>query len=214
MKKVFLVCVAFLAFVATASAQITVVQCTEEEYKEALYCKFLCSCRYFLIAELSQSDSMHIDSVLKHHYFRPIGNLGSDVRFWRDRVVKKWNDIYVVEFGGEIESSGDFVALHTVFLDTLFRPLGSIVGERAEFDCCAHNVATLEIEVGDVPPIIHLYKLSAEMKLQEEVGLYVPNDFLAREYCYNLGGELFVKGLELIDDVYAGDTMYIKITVD
>ena len=52
------------------------------------------------------------------------------------------------------------------------------------------------------------------MKLQEEVGLYVPNDFLAREYCYNLGGELFVKGLELIDDVYAGDTMYIKITVD
>ena len=70
MKKVFLVCVAFLAFVATASAQITVVQCTEEEYKEALYCKFLCSCRYFLIAELSQSDSMHIDSVFNVAGFR------------------------------------------------------------------------------------------------------------------------------------------------
>ena len=214
MKKVFLVCVAVIAFVATVSAQVTVVRCTEEEYKEALYSRFLCSCKCFLKAKLSQSDNMRIDSVLKHYYFEPIGNLGSDVCFWRDSVVKQWDDIYVVEFGGEIESSGDFVALHTAFLDSLFRPLGAIVGESAEFDCCAHNVATLEKDIGDVSPIIHLYKLSAGMKLPEKVSIYAPNDFLAREYCYNLGGELFVKGLELIDEVYAGDTMYIKITID
>lgn len=214
MKKVFLVCVAVIAFVAIVSAQVTVVRSTKEEYKEALYSKFLCSCRCFVNAKLSQSDNMRIDSVLKHHYFGPIGNLGSDVCFWRDSVIKQWDDIYVVEFGGEIESSGDFVALHTAFLDSLFRPLGAIDGERAVFDCCARNVATLEKDIGDVPPIIHLYKLSAGMKLPEKVGIYVPNDFLAREYCYNLGGELFVKGLELIDEVYAGDTMYIKITID
>ncbi len=123
------------------------------------------------------------------------------------------NKKYVVEYGPEIKG-GDVVFERTAFIDTSFRPLGFIVGGRATWDCCSRKVATLENSLsGDVYPVLHIYKWDSHSAIPVEVGKYAPKDFVIQEFRYG-SYDLYVKGYYIVDELYAGDTGYLKITVE
>ena len=76
-------------------------------------------------------------------------------------------------------------------------------------------MATLEVPLGDVPPILHLYHWEySNGALPEEIGQYAPKNIVIQEYYYDLSNTLYVKAYELVDELYAGDTVYLKVNVE
>lgn len=189
------------------------VRCSEEEYGKACRSILLCECIDLYMPKLSLEDSARIDSLLRYHY---LPALGYDL--WRVKPVHRrasGAEEYVVEFGAEIKGS-DIVGNHTAFIDSCFRPLGSIVGFRLRTDCCSHHAVTMEVwPEGEALPVLHIFRWGHEMVLPEEVGVYAPKDFVVEGYCYDFGGGvLYVKGYELVDGLHKGDFEYRKIRTD
>jgi len=215
MKKVYFLCIVLLSFAARTLAQVSIERCTEEEYNKAFSASIvLCACEPSLTAELSPADSMHIDSVLRHHYLAVEGYDGPEYDLWRGKVKQRiLTNEYFVEFSAEIKGSGDPVGYRTAFFDPSFRPLGTIVGGHTKLHCCSHHLATLEVPLSEVPPILHLYRWESNKALPEEIGIYAPKNYVIQEFCYDLGSTLYVKGYELVDELYAGNTVYLKVTV-
>ena len=74
--------------------------------------------------------------------------------------------------------------------------------------------ATLEVSLsGDVYPVLHIYKWDSHSAIPVEVCKYAPKDFVIQEFRYGLY-DLYVKGYYIVDELYAGDTGYLKITVE
>ena len=211
MKKFLFFCATTIVLIACSS--LKVVQCTEDDYKKGILSIFYCSCLYSEMPNLSPEDSARIDSVLLHHFLAAEG-YDDTVHYdlWKSftRLLTKK---YVVEYGPEIKG-GDVVFERTAFIDTSFRPLGFIVGGRATWDCCSRKVATLENSLsGDVYPVLHIYKWDSHSAIPVEVCKYAPKDFVIQEFHYGLH-DLYVKGYYIVDELYAGDTGYLKITVE
>lgn len=198
-----------------SNARVTAVRCTEDDYNEAKKSIFACSCLSFSIPNFSPADSMHIDSLLRHDFLAADGFDKPEYDLWWDRNVlqREGNNCYIVRYGPEFKGSGDPVATgRTAFIDTLFQPKGSIVGELASYNCCARRIATFEWRL-DEPPILHLYRWDYKNALPKEIGQYAPNDFVA-EACWWEGDVLYVKGYELIEELYKGDTIYMRISLE
>ena len=213
MKKFLFFCATTIVLASNALAQLEVVQCTEDDYKKGFLSIFYCSCLYCEMPNLSPEDSARIDSVLLHHFLAAEG-YDDTVHYdlWKG-FTRLHNKKYVVEYGPEIKG-GDVVFERTAFIDTSFRPLGFIVGGRATWNCCGRNVATLEVSLsGDVYPVLHIYKWDSHSAIPVEVGKYAPKDFVIQEFRYGLH-DLYVKGYYIVDELYAGDTGYLKITVE
>ena len=215
MKKFLFFCATTIVLASNALAQLEVVQCTEDDYKKGIQSMFYCS-HLDLLPDFSPADNARMDSVLRHHFLAAEG-YDDTVHYdlWRDTRVLQLFDTknYVVEYGTEIKG-GDVVFERTAFIDTSFRPLGFIVGGRATWDCCSRKVATLENSLsGDVYPVLHIYKWDSHSAIPVEVGKYAPKDFVIQEFHYGLH-DLYVKGYYIVDELYAGDTGYLKITVE
>ena len=217
MKKTILICAVLFTFIAV-DAQVNVVRCTEDEYKRAFMGSMvLCACMPSSPAELTPADSMRIDSVLRYHFLAAEGyDSPAYELWWNKRVLQRVEtNIYIVEYGPEIKGSGDPVGDRTAFIDTLFHPLGSIVGGHTRLHCCSNYVATLEVALSEEPPILHLYRWAYSYSaFPEEIGLYAPKNIVIQNYCYDLGNTLYVKGYELVDGLYAGDTVYLKVNIE
>ena len=217
MKKLTLICALLLAL-TIANAQVNVVRCTEYDYKKAYRASIvLCACMPSSPVKLTPTDSVRIDSVLRYHFLAAEGYDSSAYELWWNKRVRQRveTNIYIVEYGPEIKGSGNPVGDRTAFIDTLFHPLASIVGGHTRLHCCSNYVATLEVPLGDVPPILHLYRWEySNRALPEEIGQYAPKNIVIQDYCYDLGKTLYVKGYELVDELYAGDTVYLKVNVE
>lgn len=221
MKKALIICVALFAMFVS-NAQVTAERCTEEDYNKARMSIICCACLPLVIPNLSPADSLRIDNLLRH-LLAAEGFDKSEYDLWWDRkgLQRRDNEEYIVSYGPELKGSGDPVATgRTAFIDTLllpkgltlFHPKGSIVGDHAVFCCCAYYIATSEWQLGK-PPILHLYRWNDQNALPKEIGQYAPNDFVAEEYYWE-GNILYVKGYEIIDELYAGDTIYMRISVE
>ncbi|MCR5553912.1 MAG: hypothetical protein K6F29_00080 [Bacteroidales bacterium] len=221
MKKALMIYVALFA-IFVSNAQVNAVRCTEDDYNKARYSAIYCSCLPFSIPNLSSADSLRIDNLLRH-LLAAEGFDKSEYGLWWDRkgLQRRDNEEYIVSYGPELKGSGDPVATgRTAFIDTLllpkgltlFHPKGSIVGDHAVFCCCADYIATSEWQLGK-PPILHLYRWNDQNALPKEIGQYAPNDFVAEEYYWE-GNILYVKGYEIIDELYAGGTIYMRISVE
>lgn len=215
MKKAYFLFIILFSFATKSLAQVNIERCTEEDYINAFSAStVLCACEPSSTAELTPTDSMRIDSVLRHHYLAAEGYDSPGYELWRGKVIQRIiTNEYVVEFSALIKGSGDPVGYRTAFLDPSFRPLGAIVGGHLKLHCCSHHLATLEVPLSEVPPILHLYRWESKNALPEEIGIYAPKNYVIQEFCYDLGSTLYVKGYELIDELYAGDTVYLKVTV-
>ena len=215
MKKVLMICAVLFAMLVS-NAQVTAVRCTEDDYNEAKKSIFSCSCLSFSIPNFSPADSMHIDNLLRHIFLAADGLDKPEYDLWWNRNVLQLiggDKGYIVSYGPELKGSGDPVATgRTAFIDTLFHPKGSIVGKFAIYNCCARRIATLEWRL-DEPPILHLYRWEDKNALPKEIGQYAPNDFVAEAYCWG-GDVIYVKGYELIEEQYKGDTIYMRISVE
>ncbi len=213
MKKALIICVALFA-IFVSNAQVTAVRCTEDDYNKARYSAIYCACLPFSIPNLSPADSLRINNLLRH-LLAAEGFDKSEYDLWWNRkgLQRRDNEEYIVSYGPELKGSGDPVATgRTAFIDTSFQLKGSIVGEHAVFGCCAYNIATSEWQLGK-PPILHLYRWNDQNALPKEIGQYAPNDFVAEEYYWE-GNILYVKGYEIIDELYAGGTIYMRISVE
>ena len=217
MKKFLFFCAATIVLASNALAQLEVVQCTEDDYKKGIQSMFYCSCLEFSLPNLSPADSARMDSVLLH-YFLAAEGYDDTVHYdlWRHFIVLQLLDTknFIVKYGPIIKGGdGDVVLERIAFLDASFRPLGFIVGDRATWDCCAHKMATLENSLsGDVYPVLHIYKWDSHSAIPVEVGKYAPKDFVIQEFHYGLH-DLYVKGYYIVDELYAGNTGFLKITV-
>lgn len=221
MKKLLMIFVALFAMFVS-NAQVTAERCTEEDYNKARMSIICCECLPLVIPNLSPADSLRIDNLL-WHLLAAEGFDKSEYGLWWDRkgLQRRDNEEYIVSYGPELKGSGDPVATgRTAFIDTLllpkgltlFHPKGSIVGDHAVFCCCADYIATSEWQLGK-PPILHLYRWNDQNALPKEIGQYAPNDFVAEEY-YLERDVLYVKGYEITDELYAGDTIYMRISVE
>ncbi|MCR5424322.1 MAG: hypothetical protein K6E93_06140 [Bacteroidales bacterium] len=214
MKKKTTICTALFALFVS-NAQVTAVRCTENDYNKAMRSIILCDCMPIPSPKLSPDDSIRVDNILRYTFLTTDGFDEPQYELWRDKDVlqRKDNKVYIVGYGPELKESGDPAATgRTAFFDTLFQPRGSIVGDGAVFDCCASHIATSEWRL-DEPPILHLYHWENGNALPKEIGQYAPNDFVVEEYCWD-GGILYVKGYALIDELYKGDTLYMRISVE
>ncbi len=213
MKKALIICVALFAMFVS-NAQVTAERCTEEDYNKARYSAIYCSCLPFSIPNLSSADSLRIDNLLRH-LLAAEGFDKPEYDLWCDKKMLQQidNTGYIVSYGPKLKGSSDPVAPgRTAFIDTSFQLKGSIVGEHAVFGCCAYNIATSEWRL-DEPPILHLYRWNDQNALPKEIGQYAPNDFVAEKYYWE-GNILYVKGYEIIDELYAGGTIYMRISVE
>lgn len=214
MKKLLMIFVALFAMFVS-NAQVTAERCTEEDYNKARMSIIYCECLPLVIPNLSPADSLRIDNLLRH-LLAAEGFDKSEYDLWcdRKRLQRRDNEEYIVSYGPKLKGSGDPVATgRTAFIDTSFQLKGSIVGEHAVFGCCAnYNIATSEWQLGK-PPILHLYRRNDRVALPKEIGQYAPKDFVAEEY-YWKWDMLYVKGYEITDELYAGDTIYMRISVE
>ena len=98
MKKTILFILAVMTAVFS-NAQVKTVQCTEEDYNQALRSKVLCSCSDYTSANLSQFESRQIDSVLRQHYFKAEGFNEADFDLeWTSLPYQHAQAAYIVEF--------------------------------------------------------------------------------------------------------------------
>ena len=215
MKKILMICAALFAMLVS-NAQVTAVRCTEDDYNKAKISLFWCSCLSFSIPKFSPADSMHIDNLLRHDFLTADGFDKPEYDLWWDSNVLQLiggDKGYIISYSPELKGSGDPVASGRIaFIDTLFQSKGSIVGVFANYNCCARRIATFEWRL-DEPPIVHLYRWVDKNALPKEIGQYAPNDFVAEE-CWWEGDVLYVKGYKIIDEVYAGGTIYMRISVE
>lgn len=212
MKKVLMICMALFAMLVS-NAQVNAVRCTEDDYNKARYSAIYCSCLPFSIPNLSFADSLRINNLLRH-LLAAEGFDKPEYDLWCDKKMLQQidNTGYIVSYGPKLKGSSDPVAPgRTAFIDTSFQLKGSIVGNLADFDCCAYYIATSEWRMNE-PPILHLYSWKDKKAMPKEIWQYAPNDFVAEEY-YLESDVLYVKGYEIVDELHKGDTIYMRISV-
>lgn len=217
MKKVTLFFLAVLTALFS-NAQVKAVQCTEEDYNQALQSQLLCSCADFTPVDLSQTESRQIDSVLHQHYFVAEGFNEADFDLeWTRKPYQHAQAAYIVGFRVINKGLKAPVDTKTAFIDSLFRPLGAIDGGLMVADCCIRQIATQRIDHLGIPPWLYLYRWEPDKPIPEEIGQWEPiialqMDLQIVEYCYSNIGELFVKCREY----HAGGSgmVYVRVSVE
>ena len=205
----------FFLTVVTAvfsNAQVKAVRCTEEDYNQALQSRGLCSCSDFTPTNLSQIEIRKIDSVLHQHYFVADGFNEADFDLeWKRMPYQHTLAAYIVEFRVINKGLEAPVDTKTAFIDSIFRPMGTINGGLMGTDCCIRQIATQEINHLSLPPFLYIYRWESDKSIPELLDQYFPTDFLILEYCYSITGELFVKGKEFHTK---GSVVYVKVRVE
>ena len=217
MKKATLLFFAVLTTVFS-NAQVKAVQCTENDYNQALQSQLLCSCADFAPADLSETESRRIDSVLHQHYFAAEGLDEADFDLeWTRLPYQHAQAAYIVEFRVINKGLKVPVDTKTAFIDSLFRPLGTINGGLMVTDCCIRRIATQEINYSGLPPWLYLYRWEPDKPIPDLIDQYNPllihqMDLQILEYCYSNTGEFFVKCKEFR---HGGSSMvYMRVSVE
>ena len=217
MKKAILFFLAVLTAVFS-NAQVKTVMCMEEDYNQALQSQLLCSCADFTPADLSQTESRQIDSVLHQHYFVAEGFNEADFDLeWTRKPYQHAQAAYIVEFRVINKGLKAPVDTKTAFIDSLFRPLGAIYGGLMVADCCIRQIATQRIDHLGIPPGLYLYRWEPDKPIPEVIDQWDPiidlqMDLHILEYCYSNMGELFVK----CEEFHAGGSsmVYMRVSVE
>lgn len=212
MKKAFLIYSTLLILVvitACKSGKLTAVRSTNEDYNKAIKSMVYCSCLPFMPFNFSPTDSLLIDSMLRNL----INSEKNDFDFellWNKNILS-YNNTYIVEYEYKIKDSSNLSSIHRIaFFDTLFRPLGSIVGKQLEYDCCAYYLATVDWK-NDELPTLHLFRWRYGVSLPVEIGKYAPKNFYIEDYCFDLGGWLYVRGHKIVNGVRKENTVYMRL---
>lgn len=228
MKKAFLIYSTFLILVvitACKSGKLTAVRSTNEDYNKALKSMLYCSCFPFKLYIFSPTDSSHmyfsptdifsptdslrIDGMLRNLINSEKNDFDFEL-FW-NKVILSYDNTHIVEYEYKIKDSSNHSSIHRIaFFDTLFRPLGLIVGKQLEYNCCAYYLATVDWK-NDELPTLHLFRWGYGVSLPVEIGKYAPKNFYIEDYCFDLGGWLYVRGHKIVNGVRKENTVYMRL---
>lgn len=231
MKKAFLICSALLILVAMTackSGKLTAERCTNEDYNKALKSMLYCSCFPFKLYIFSPTDSSHmyfsptdifsptdslrIDSMLRNLINSEKNDFDFEL-FWNKNILS-YDNTHIVEYEYKIKDSSNHSSIHRIaFFDTLFRPLGLIVGNRLVHNCCANYLATVDWEKDELPTLhlFHWERWGDSASLPVEIGKYAPKNFYIEDYCFDLGGWLYVRGHKIVNGVRKENTVYMRL---
>jgi hypothetical protein len=214
MKKAFLIYSTLLILVvitACKSGKLTAVRSTNEDYNKAIKSIVYCSCLPFKSFNFSPTDSLRIDSMLRNLINSEKNDFDFEL-FW-NKVILSYDNTHIVEYEYKIKDSSNHSSIHRIaFFDTLFRPLGLIVGNRLVHNCCANYLATVDWK-NDELPTLHLFRWGYGVSLPVEIGKYAPKNFYIEAYRFNLGGWLYVRGHKIANGIHKEDTVFMRLKI-
>ncbi len=214
MKKAFLICSALIiiaVMTACKSGKLTAVRSTNEDYNKAIKSMVYCSCLPFKPFNFSPTDSLLIDSMLRNLINSKKND--SDFELLWNKNILSYNNTYIVEYEYKIKDSSNLSSIHRIaFFDTLFRPLGSIVGKQLEYNCCAYYLATVDWKNNELPTL-HLFRWGDSASLPVKIGKYAPKNFYIEAYRFDLGGWLYVSGHKIANGIHKEDTVFMRLKI-